>query len=182
MTTNRDQAEDDPMQPAEDDGPHRRRERRIMALDVGGRRIGVAVSDETRLIATPLRYVLRGHRDRAEIRSLVQTWDVERLVVGMPTGLSGREGPQAADVRAYAEPLSAALSLPLEYWDERLTTTIAEQALISTGTRRAKRREQVDAVAAAVILQSYLDAARHRQRRTAARRPYRPNEDGPQEV
>ncbi len=170
------------MQPVEQDASHGQRQRRIMALDVGGRRIGVAVSDETRLIATPLRYVLRGHRDRAEIRALIERWDVERLVVGMPTGLSGREGPQAADVRAYAEPLAAALNLPLEYWDERLTTTIAEQALISTGTRRAKRREQIDAVAAAVILQSYLDAARHRRRRTTGRRPTQPADDGPQET
>ena len=152
-----------------------------MALDVGGRRIGVAVSDETRLIATPLRYVLRGHRDRTEIRSLVDRWDVERLVVGMPTGLSGREGPQAADVRAYAEPLAAALNLPLEYWDERLTTTIAEQTLISTGTRRAKRREQIDGVAAAVMLQSYLDATRIRQRRRAGRHPHRVKEDDAKE-
>lgn len=136
-----------------------------MALDVGGRRIGVAVSDETRLIATPLRYVLRGPRDRVELRSIIQEWNVERLVVGMPTGLSGREGPQAADVRAYAEQLAVDLDLPLEYWDERLTTAIAEQALISSGTRRAKRREHIDAVAAAVILQSYLDAARHRRHR-----------------
>ena len=152
------------MQPADRDIPPRQRGRRIMALDVGGRRIGVAVSDETRLIATPLRYVLRGRGDEAEIRALTETWDIEHLVVGMPTGLSGREGPQAADVRSFAEPLAAALNLPLEYWDERLTTTIAEQTLMSTGTRRAKRREQVDAVAAAVILQSYLDAAGHRRK------------------
>ncbi len=182
MSTFTNESENDSGQPVELGRMPRRRERRIMALDVGGRRIGVAVSDETRLIATPLRYVLRGRRDHAAIRSLVETWDVERLVVGMPTGLSGREGPQAAEVRAYAERLAAALNLPLEYWDERLTTTIAEQALISVGTRRAKRREQIDAVAAAVILQSYLDAARHRERRATGRRRGRPTDDAPQET
>ena len=140
---------------------------RVMALDVGGKRIGVAVSDETGLIATPVRYVTRGHRDRAELRRIAIEFEICRLVVGLPTGLSGREGPQAADVRAYANPLATALGLPLEYWDERLTTAIAERSLIASGARRDQRRKQVDAVAAAVILQGYLDAARllrHKQR------------------
>jgi putative Holliday junction resolvase len=134
-----------------------------MALDVGGRRIGVAVSDETQLIASPVGYVERGVRgrdERAELRRLVATWGVERLVVGLPTSLSGREGPQAAEVRVYAEALAAELGLPLDYWDERLTTAIAEKALIAAGTRRDRRRERIDATAAAVILQGYLDAAR----------------------
>ena len=140
-----------------------------MGLDVGGRRIGVAVSDETWLIATPLRYVERGPRDRAELRRLAAEYGVGRLVVGLPTGLSGREGPQAAEVRAYAEALAADLGLPLDYWDERLTSAIAERTLIAAGTRRADRRERIDAVAAAVILQDYLDAARHRAARRGGR-------------
>ena len=140
-----------------------------MALDVGGRRIGVAVSDETRLIATPVGYVerdTRHRRDRAELRDLIARWQVERLVVGLPTSLSGREGPQAAEVRAYADNLANDLDVPLDYWDERLTTAIAERALIAAGARRAARREQIDATAAAVILQDYLDAARLRQERS----------------
>lgn len=133
-----------------------------MALDVGERRIGVAVSDETGVIATPVATVGRGGGDLDEIRRLVGAWEVDRLVVGLPTGLSGREGPQAALVRAYAARLGAHLGPepPLEFWDERLTTAIAERALIAAGTRRAQRRERIDAVAAAVILQSYLDAGR----------------------
>ncbi len=71
-----------------------------MALDVGGKRIGVAISDESGTIATPLGAVVRGRGDHAELRRLVAEWSVERLVIGLPTGLSGREGPQAADVRA----------------------------------------------------------------------------------
>ena len=136
-----------------------------MALDVGGRRIGVAVSDETWLIATPIGYVerdTRRRRDRDELRRLAVRWHVERLVVGLPTSLSGREGPQAAEVRAYADGLAVDLGLPLDYWDERLTTAIAEKALIAAGTSRARRREQIDATAAAVILQDYLDATRIR--------------------
>jgi putative Holliday junction resolvase len=133
-----------------------------MALDVGERRIGVAVGDETGTIATPLGTVHRGRDDLAEIGRLVREWEVTRLVIGLPTGLSGREGPQAASVRAYAAAVEAALGAepPIVYWDERLTTAIAERALIETGTRRARRRERVDAVAAAVILQGYLDARR----------------------
>ena len=147
-------------------GPiHRPRAGRVLALDVGGKRIGVAVSDESRAIATPLRYVVRGQRDRADLRLLATEWNAELLVVGLPTGMSGREGPQAAEVRAFAEPLAAALGLPLDYWDERLTTTIAERMLIESGVRRAARRERVDAVAASIILQDYLDAARIRRRR-----------------
>lgn len=133
-----------------------------MALDVGERRIGVAVSDETGVIASPVATIARGVGDLDEIRRLVGQWEVDRLVLGLPTGLSGREGPQAALVRAYAATLVEHLGPepPIDFWDERLTTAIAERALIAAGTRRAQRRERIDAVAAAVILQSYLDAGR----------------------
>lgn len=146
------------------------RGRRVMALDVGSKRIGVALSDETGTIATPFTAVERGRGDHAAFRRLVAAWDVGRIVVGLPTGLSGREGPQTADVRAYAASLTTALASDatppptLDYWDERLTTAIAERSLIATGTRRADRRSRVDAVAAAVILQDYLDAKRRRRR------------------
>lgn len=133
---------------------------RIMALDVGGRRTGVAVGDELGILATPVGYVERGPRDRTEFRRLVQRWGITRLLVGLPTSMSGREGPQAADVRAYAEAVAADLELPVAYWDERLTTAMAERALIESGARRERRKERVDAVAAAMILQSYLDAGR----------------------
>jgi len=141
-----------------------------MALDVGSKRIGVALSDETATIATPLGTVERGREDHAELRRLVAAWDVGRLVVGLPTGLSGREGPQAADVRAYVASLMTAFASaappapPIDYWDERLTTAIAERSLIAAGARRADRKTRVDAVAAAVILQDYLDARRRRRR------------------
>lgn len=147
--------------------PHRHPAGRAMGLDVGGERIGVAISDETWLIATPLEYVARRRNDRAHLQQLIARWDIGHLVVGLPTGLSGREGPQAADVRAYADATAAALELPLEYWDERFTSSIAEQSLIAMGTRREARREQIDAVSAAVILQGYLDARRGRQARRA---------------
>jgi putative Holliday junction resolvase len=133
-----------------------------MALDVGERRIGVAVSDELGAIATPLTTVRRGQGDLTAIGDLVREWHVSRLVVGLPTGLSGREGPQAALVRTFAAKLEETLApaVKLVYWDERLTTAIAERSLVATGTRRERRKEQIDAVAAAVLLQSYLDAVR----------------------
>lgn len=133
----------------------------IMGLDIGGRRIGVAISDETRLIASPVGYVERGTGDLVEFRRLIERFGPGQVVVGLPTGMSGREGPQAADVRTYSDKLAEKLNLPFDYWDERLTTAIAERALISGGARRAERRTRVDAVAAAVILQGYLDHQRH---------------------
>lgn len=137
-----------------------------MGLDVGERRVGVAVSDELGAIATPLATVQRGRRDLAEIEALIREWTVSQLVIGLPTGLSGREGPQAALVRSFAAKLEAAIDAGVEviYWDERLTTAIAERSLIEAGTSRARRKEQIDAVAAAVLLQSYLDAGRGGQR------------------
>lgn len=133
-----------------------------MGLDVGERRVGVAISDELGAIATPLATVQRGPGDREEIDRLVREWNVSQLVVGLPTGLSGREGPQAALVRAFAAKLEQELDPAVEvvYWDERLTTAIAERSMIEAGTSRARRKERIDAVAAAVLLQSYLDAAR----------------------
>ncbi len=138
---------------------------RVLALDVGERRIGVAVSDETGTIATPITTIVRGGDDLTSVQGLVVEWAADRLVVGLPIGLSGREGPQAASVRAYAGSLATRLGPepPIDFWDERLTTAIAERALVAAGTRRAQRRERIDAVAAAVILQSYLDASKNRR-------------------
>jgi putative Holliday junction resolvase len=135
---------------------------RLMGLDVGGKRTGVAISDELGILASPVGFVARGSRDRAEFRDLVAKWSVSRLVVGLPRGLSGREGPQAAEVRAYADALAADLGLDIDYWDERLTSAMAERSLIESGVRRDRRRNQIDAVAASLILQNYLDAKRAR--------------------
>ena len=137
-----------------------------MGLDVGGKRTGVAVSDELGILASPVGFVARSSRDRAEFRALVARWSITRLVVGLPKSLSGREGPQAAEVRAYADALAADLGLEIDYWDERLTSTMAERSLIESGARRDRRRDQIDAVAASLILQNYLDAKRGRLQRS----------------
>jgi putative Holliday junction resolvase len=137
---------------------------RTLGLDVGERRIGVAIGDELGMIASPLTTIERGRGDVAAIANLVTDHGTRCVVVGMPTGLSGREGPQAAAVRLFVEELRGAVdtAVPIEFWDERLTTVVAERALRERGTRRSKRRGEVDAVAAAVILQGYLDAQRSR--------------------
>jgi putative holliday junction resolvase len=133
---------------------------RLLGLDIGGKRIGVAISDELGLIASPLGMVRRDGNPGREIRDYASRYGAARLVVGLPVGMSGREGPQAQEVRAFMEAVSAEIGLPVEYWDERLTTSIAEKSLIARGTRREKRKDQVDAVAAAIILQGYLDNQR----------------------
>jgi len=138
---------------------------RVLGLDIGAKRIGIAISDDTGVIASPVGFVGRGPKSLAELRALIERYGAVRLIAGLPAGLSGREGPQAMDTRIYADALATALDLPLDYWDERLTTTIAERSLIANGARRDKRREQIDSVAAAIMLQSYLDAKKNRRNR-----------------
>ena len=133
---------------------------RILGLDIGSKRIGVAISDEMGFIASPVGMVLRGEASGREISQHAARLGAILLLVGLPVGLSGREGPQAKDVRDYVDSIAADIGLPVEYWDERLSTSIAEKSLIATGSRRDKRKQQVDTVAAGVILQGYLDSQR----------------------
>jgi putative Holliday junction resolvase len=133
---------------------------RLLGLDIGEVRIGVAISDELGSIASPLAMIPRKADVIAELKKLIVKYMPSRLIVGLPVGLSGREGPQAQATREFAEELAAAVGLPIEYYDERMSSSIAEQTLISQGTRREKRKQQIDAMAAAVILQGYLDNQR----------------------
>ena len=135
---------------------------RIAALDVGQARIGVAVSDELGITAQGIGVVKRvgGRRDLEALAAVLAPYAPERLVVGLPLALSGSEGPQAAKVRRFGEEAGAHLGLPVEYWDERLTTVAAERTLLEADVSRRRRREVVDKVAATLILQGYL-AARH---------------------
>lgn len=140
-------------------------EGRILGLDIGERRIGVAVSDELGTIASPVGLIRRESDVARELKELIIRYDAVRLVAGLPIGLSGREGPQAALVREFTDALASEIDVPLDYWDERLSTTVAERSLIAGGTRRRKRKDKIDAVAAAVILQSYLDNQRWKRAR-----------------
>ena len=139
---------------------------RILALDIGEKRIGVAVSDELRVLARPLKAILRaGLAVEVEVLAgLLSEYSVDILVVGYPRSLSGEEGPQARRVKRYAEKLATALPVPMVLWDERYSTAEALDRLAAAGRRPRGARDnkgQVDAAAAAVILQDYLDAERN---------------------
>ena len=131
---------------------------RILGLDVGDRRIGIALSDETRFIATPHSVYTRigWGPDVKHIKALYEQNQCALIVCGLPRNMDGTVGFQAEKVKAFAEKIREA-GLPVEFQDERLSTVSAHQALIEGGMRRDGRKETVDKVAAAVILQSWLD-------------------------
>lgn len=141
--------------------------KRVLALDVGERRIGVAMSDASGTLAAPLTTVRTRSRTHAvaQIVALVRQHDVVEVVVGWPLNMDGKVGPQAMQVRAFADELEAALGYEVRLFDERLTTVVADQILRDMGLKPEKRRERIDEVAASVILQDYLD--HHRARRQA---------------
>lgn len=132
---------------------------RILALDIGKKRMGIAISDPERIIAIPLRVTLRdrGETELENIAFLVQHYEVERVVVGLPLSLNGGVSQETQRVQEFVQWLSQRLSVPVDTWDERLSTVAAEKAMIECGVRREKRRAQRDAIAAALILQGYLD-------------------------
>ncbi len=138
---------------------------RILGLDVGRRRIGAALSDPDGVLASPLGAIERRGADEgfASVCAWVQAYEVERIVVGNPLQLDGEEGEEARLVRIWVEKLRARVSVPVELWDERLSSAAAERALLESGMRRERRRYERDAVAAALILQNYLDARRAKE-------------------
>ena len=141
--------------------------RRVVAVDLGTRRIGVAVTDGLGLTAQPHATIARhgGQRDLDAIASLVKQFDAERLVLGLPLGPDGEVGRPARSVQAFAERLRAVLPVPVELIDESFTTVEAEDVLLQADLSRARRKEVVDRVAAAVILRRWMDAEAARERR-----------------
>ncbi|MBL7139635.1 MAG: Holliday junction resolvase RuvX [Planctomycetes bacterium] len=135
---------------------------RVLGLDLGERRVGVAVSDPGGTIASPLlEFKPRGRSEIVEtVRRLVAEHDAGRVVVGLPLLEDGSRGEQARRAEGVAEALREALDVPVETWDERHSTVEADRLLRETGRPRRKRRGRRDRAAAAVILQSYLDATR----------------------
>jgi putative Holliday junction resolvase len=135
---------------------------RVMALDLGDARVGVALSDSTRTIAKAQGVVRRASRaeDFNRFGRLAADHDVALIVVGLPITLAGHEGDRAAWTRDYGSALAEAVGLPVIYWDESLTTMQAQESLRAQGRRGKKLKADVDAVAAALILQSYLDSQR----------------------
>lgn len=138
---------------------------RVLGVDYGERRIGIALSDPTGTLATPLTTLTyrRGKRiPIKEIERIARDAEVERIVIGLPLDLSGAETARCATVRRLGGTLSDRLSVPVEYVDERFTSVEAEQLVRSSGLRKLERerKERVDAAAAALILQSWLDRPR----------------------
>ncbi|HEX9260333.1 MAG TPA: Holliday junction resolvase RuvX [Acidimicrobiales bacterium] len=136
---------------------------RALGLDLGSRRIGVAVSDRSGTIASPLTVIQRSGdvaRDHRAIAALVAEEEAERVVVGLPLSLDGSIGPAARAALAEAEALASVVDVPVETYDERLTTVTAERTLMEARMRAEARRRVVDKVAAAVMLQAWLDGRR----------------------
>ncbi len=133
---------------------------RTLGLDVGTKTIGVAVSDGLGFTAQSVTTIRRTNlkADLAALKTLVQEHEGVRFVVGLPLNMDGSEGPRAEASRKFAEQLTSALGLPVEFWDERLSTVAATRTLLEADVSRAKRREVIDQMAAQFILQGWLDA------------------------
>jgi putative holliday junction resolvase len=133
---------------------------RILALDHGTKRVGVAVSDEMLIFAQPLEYIPPEPFPAflARLNQIISDREIGQILVGLPRNMDGSYGPAALKVEAFVAGLKEAVTIPIKLWDERLTSTQAQRFLIQGGVRRAQRKEKVDKTAAAILLQSYLDS------------------------
>ncbi len=143
---------------------------RILGLDLGARRIGLSVSDPEGAVALPAGVLERSGRERdlSALRTLIEERGIERVVVGLPLHMNGRVGPEAEAARTFARELADASGVPVDLLDERWTTLEAERALREVGTRRG--RDSVDALAATLLLRSYLDRRQSSARASGAAR------------
>ncbi|OAT81444.1 Holliday junction resolvase RuvX [Desulfotomaculum copahuensis] len=135
---------------------------RVMGLDVGDKTIGVAVSDPLGWTAQGLEVIRRdgdAGREMERLAALVRQYGVERIVVGLPHNMNGTLGPQGEKVLAFVKLLRSRLGLPVQTWDERLSTVAAEKLLISADVSRSRRKQVIDKMAAVIILQGFLEAA-----------------------
>ena len=141
---------------------------RSLGLDVGDRKIGVAISDPQGILAIPLTTIKIKDESAAiaDIAKLAEQYEVERIVVGLPYSLDGSLGQQAEKIRAFTEKLSLRAKrsnlrqIDIQLWDERLSSVAAERLMVEAGTKRDKRKQHLDAMAAAFILQGFLDSLR----------------------
>jgi putative Holliday junction resolvase len=131
----------------------------LLGLDLGTKTIGIAVSDGLRMAATPLETIRRTKfaADAARLEAIIAGRDIAAIVLGLPRNMDGSEGPRCQSTRAFARNLAARITLPIAFWDERLTTVAAERALLEADSSRKRRSELIDKVAAAYILQGALD-------------------------
>lgn len=131
---------------------------RLLGLDLGERRIGVAVSDETGIIASPIKIIDLKYSSMSAVATLATDLRVDGIVVGLPRASQGEEGFQARATRTWAAEIEALVDVPILFWDELLTSSIADRVLEAKGRSQRDRRRERDAIAAAVMLQSYIDA------------------------
>ena len=131
----------------------------LMGLDLGTKTIGVAVSDGLRISATALEVVRRTRfaADAARLEEIIAGRGIAAIVLGLPRNMDGSEGPRCQSTRAFARNLAARIAQPIAFWDERLTTVAAERALLAADSSRKRRRQVIDKIAAAYILQGALD-------------------------
>jgi len=135
---------------------------RILGIDVGSVRVGVALSDPLGFTAQPLEVIDRRKADVfARLQAMVAEYEVTQIVVGYPLQLNGEAGQAVAAINEFIGTLEKKITIPIARWDERLSTAAAERSMIEAGARRERRRQNIDKVAAALILQSYLDAQHH---------------------
>jgi putative Holliday junction resolvase len=136
---------------------------RALGLDVGERRIGVALSDSEGILASPLLIIDGSDEQTAfrEISQLCTSKEVEQIVVGLPISMDGSIGKQAQRVQAFIDGLAKVSSLPIDTWDERLSSVQANRSMIAAGTKKDKKKQLRDAIAAAIVLQGYLDRKRN---------------------
>lgn len=132
---------------------------RIMALDVGSRTIGIACSDALLMTAQGIETIRRTslENDFNRLRELISEYEVHELVVGMPKNMNGTKGDRAEKTEEFVEKMKAVIDLTVTFWDERLSTVMAERQLIAADVSRKKRKGVIDKMAAVVILQGYLD-------------------------
>jgi len=137
---------------------------RILGLDIGEKRIGVAISDALGITAQGLETVYREGKGPTteKLRDIVDKESIGSIVVGLPLNMDGTRGAKAKEATAFADELKKETGLPVTLWDERLTTAEVERILISAGSSRAKRKKKADKLAAQLILQGYLDSKRHK--------------------
>lgn len=140
---------------------------RILGLDIGDKTVGVAISDPLWLTAQPVETIHYKFKNQVykRLNDLINEYSITEIVSGLPLNMNGSEGPQAQKTRKFAEDLTAYLnkkkkSIPLVFWDERLSTIAAERVLLEADLSRAKRKKVIDKMAASLILQGYLDSRR----------------------
>lgn len=145
---------------------------RIVGIDFGMARMGIAVSDEQKIIAVPLITMKTDRKSERTVQlllevlekdSLARGYDIEEIVLGLPLMMSGKMGMLADEVKHFVEVLKKSTEVPINTWDERLTTVIAERSLREGSFTRKRRAQQVDTVAAVIILQNYLDSKKRDQ-------------------